>query len=220
MLVSRKTVNVVQLFSRRPRLARSSWLVGALTGVALLAGSGASAQAAVIATSACNGATLTQPFKSWGDTDLYELLPGGDFEGSLSGWTLSGGARKTAGSEPFGASGTVGSSSLYLPAGASVQSPFTCVNAAYPIFRFFGRNDGLLSTVLVQVVYNEPLLGEVAIPVGTVALSGNWSPSLQMLTASAVAGALSNGTANVALRFTALTGSSQIDDVFIDPRCM
>ena len=218
--MSRKTANVVQQFSRRPRLARSSWLVGALTGLALLVTSGASAQAAVISTSACNGATLSQPFKSWGDTNSYELLPGGDFEGSLSGWTLSGGARKTAGSEPCGATGAVGSSSLYLPAGGSVQSPFTCVNAAYPIFRFFGRNSGLLSTVLVQVVYKEPLVGEVAIPVGTVALSGSWSPSLQMLTASVVAGALSNGTAQVALRFTALTGGSQIDDVFIDPRCM
>jgi len=220
MPVSRKTVNVVQLFSQRPRLARSSWLVGALTGLALLIAPGASAQAALISTSACNGATLTQPFKSWGDTNFYELLPGGDFEGSLSGWTLGGGARKTTGSEPFGASGVVGSSSLYLPAGASAQSPFTCVNAAYPIFRFFGRNSSLLSTVLVQVVYNEPLVGEVAVPVGAVALSGNWSPTLQMLTASAVAGALSNGTAQVALRFTALTGASQIDDVFIDPRCM
>ena len=41
-----------------------------------------------------------------------------------------------------------------------------------------------------------------------------------MATASAVAGALSGGTAQVALRFTVIGGASQIDDVFIAPRCM
>jgi hypothetical protein len=39
-----------------------------------------------------------------------------------------------------------------------------------------------------------------------------------MLTASAVTGVLSGGTTQVALRFTALTGSSQIDDVSVEPR--
>jgi len=124
-----------------------------------------------------------------------------------------------SGSEPFRATGTVGRSSLYLPAGASAQSPYTCVNAAYPSFRFFGRNNGLLSTVLVQVVYKLPLMGPVAIPVGTVALDGSWQPTLSMLTASAIPGLLNGGTADVSLKFTALTGSSQIDDVFVDPRC-
>ena len=38
-----------------------------------------------------------------------------------------------------------------------------------------------------------------------------------MLTGSAVGGLLSNGTAPLALRFTELTGTSQIDDVFVDP---
>jgi hypothetical protein len=102
-----------------------------------------------------------------------------------------------------------------------VQSPYTCVDFAYPTFRFFGVNHGLLSTVAVSIVYKEPLLGPVAVPVGVVALNGTWAPSLQMLTASAVQGVV-NGlligtTPQVALRFTALTGSSQIDDVFIDP---
>jgi hypothetical protein len=39
-----------------------------------------------------------------------------------------------------------------------------------------------------------------------------------MPTLSAVAGALTGGTAQVALRFTAVGGASEIDDVFIDPR--
>jgi hypothetical protein len=38
-----------------------------------------------------------------------------------------------------------------------------------------------------------------------------------MLTLSAVQGVLDNGTADVALRFTELTGASQIDDTYVDP---
>jgi hypothetical protein len=110
----------------------------------------------------------------------------------------------------------VGSYSLDLPAGASAQSPFTCVDAAYPTFRFFAHNDSLLSSVVVQVVSQTPL-GTVALPLGAVALSYKWQPTLPMLTGSVLTGLLSGGTTQVALRFTALAGASQIDDVFIDP---
>lgn len=197
----------------------SAGLAVAFTLVAMLLGcfSAAPASAALISTGACNEAGLSQPFVHWADESSYELMPGGDFEGSLAGWSLSGGAQRVAGSEPYGATGALGSYSLELPAGASAQSPFTCVNAAYPSFRFFARNDSLLASVLVQVVYETPL-GAVALPLGAVALSGTWQPTLPMLTGSVVLGALSDGTAQAALRFTALAGSSQIDDVFVDPR--
>jgi hypothetical protein len=49
-------------------------------------------------------------------------------------------------------------------------------------------------------------------------MSREWQPTLPILTGSAVGGALSGGTGQVALRTTALTGSSRIDDVFLDPR--
>ncbi len=199
-------------------------LLGLLGGLRLACLPAASARAALISTDACDNAPLTQPFLPWNDSNSYKLVPGGDFEGSLAGWTLGRGATRVAGSEPFGATGAVGQSSIYLAAGASVQSPYTCVDSAYPIFRFFGRNNGLLSTVAVSIVYKEPLVGPVAVPVGVVALNGTWAPSAQMLTLSAVQG-LVNGlltgkTPQVALRFTALTGSSQIDDVYIDPHVM
>jgi hypothetical protein len=204
---------LVGLFSRHTRILGAA---AAVLGFFVL--SGANAHAALISTDACDNAALTQPFAPWGDTSPYKLVPGGSFEKGSPGWTLTGGARVIAGSEPFGATGSVGSDSVAIPAGGSATSPFTCVDAAYPTFRFFARNNGLLSTVLVQVVYRLPLLGPVAVPVGTVALSGSWAPSAPMLTASAVTGLLSGGTTQVALRFTALTGSSQIDDVFVDPR--
>jgi hypothetical protein len=190
--------------------------VAALVGLAAGLLSATPAQAALLSTSACNESTLAQPFLPWGDASDYELVPGGDFEGSLGGWSLSAGAQRVSGSEPFGATGSVGSQSLALAAGASAQSPFTCVDAAYPTFRFFARDDTPAATLLVQVVYHTPL-GTLALPLGAVALSGAWEPTLPMLTGSVATGALSGGTAQVALRFTALDGSSQIDDVFVDP---
>lgn len=190
----------------------------AATAVGAMAAFPAVSSAALIGTGACDDASLTQPFKAWLDSGQYKLVSGGSFENGASGWTLSGGASVVSGSEPFGATGSVGSHSLYLPAGASAESPATCVNAAYPTFRLFARNSALLSTLVVQVVYNDPVVGRVALPVGAVALGKNWQPSLPMLTASAVQGVLENGVAQVSLRFTAALGGSSIDDVYVDPR--
>jgi hypothetical protein len=190
-----------------------SLALGAITAGVALAGLPATSQAALISTGACDNSTLSQPFAKWGDSNQYKLVPGGDFEGSLSGWTLSGGAKVVSGNGPVGS----GSKSLYLPAGASVTTPFTCVNAAYPSFRLFAKNGSLLSTIVPQVVYKLPLLGNVALPIGAIALSPNWSPSLPLLTASLVTGLLNGGTAQVALKFTAALGPSTVDSIYVDP---
>ena len=190
-----------------------SLALGALTAGIALAGLPATSSAALLSTNACDNSTLSQPFAQWGDNNEYKLVSGGDFEGSLSGWTLTGGAHVVQGGNPNGD----GSSALYLPAGASVTTPFTCVNAAYPSFRLFARNDGLLATVVPQVVYKLPLLGNMALPIGAAALSPDWNPTLPMLTASVVTGVLNGGTAQVALRFTAALGPSEVDDIYVDP---
>jgi hypothetical protein len=201
------------------RHARPLIALGATLAAIAAAGIGSTAaQAAVIATSACDNALLTQPFASWGDRSSYKLVPGGDFESGLGAWSATGGARVVAGSEPFAATGKVGGSSLYLPAGASVLSPLTCVNAAYPTFRFFARDNSPLAVVAVSVVYRTSLGVTASVPVGVVALTGSWQPSAAMLTASAIPGALNGGAAQLALRFTAIGGSAQIDDIYVDPR--
>jgi hypothetical protein len=184
--------------------------------VSAIAGT-AAAGAALINSGTCPTTSLSHPFAAWGDSSSYELAPGASFEGSLAGWSLSGGAARTTGSEPYAATGTVGQSSLLLPAGASAQSPPVCVDASNPTFRFFVRDNSLLASVLVQVVY-PTLLGPVALPLGAATLSPTWRPSLPMLTGSIAGALLNGGTTHLSLRFTALLGTSQIDDVFVDPR--
>jgi hypothetical protein len=178
--------------------------LGATTALAMFA---PVAQAEVVTLSTCNSNALTQPFAPWADPSSYELAPGGDFESST--WSLSDGAQVVSGSESYAATGTLGSSSLSLPAGASAQSPSTCVNAAYPTIRFFVAGTG---TVLVQVVY-----GGNVISSGVATATGGWMPTAVMLTGSAIAGAANGGTAQVSLQLTALSGNPQVDDVFIDP---
>jgi len=156
---------------------------------------------------ACNNAALSQAFAPWADPSLYELAPGGDFESAA--WTLDGRAQLTAGSEPYAATGTLGNSSLSLPAGSSAQSPVTCVDAAYPSVRFFIAGTGLVAVNVID--------GGLDLRAGIAAASGAWEPTSVMLTEAPLYGILSGGSAQVSLQLTALAGDPQIDDVFIDP---
>jgi hypothetical protein len=181
----------------------------------------ATAGAALIDTGACDGAPLSRPFAPWGDTAFYKLAPGGDFEGTLSGWSLAGGAKKVAGSEPFAVTGVKGGSSVSIPAGGSVTTAATCVDAAYPSFRFFYKSSGgllgLVPAMKVDLVYRDGLLGLVSLPAGVVLPSGAWQPSPSMLTLAAVGAAVAGGQAGLSVRFTSLAGTWTVDDVFVDP---
>jgi hypothetical protein len=114
-----------------------------------------------------------------------------------------------AGSEPYAATGTLGSWSLSLPAGSSAESPATCVDATYPTARFFIAGSGIVEMSVVDE--------GLAIPAGVAIAPGDWQPTPVMLTGSPLLGLLSGGTAQVSLQFTALLGDPQVDDVFIDP---
>lgn len=185
---------------------------GAIAAGLLLALSVSAAQASLIDFGTCSANAVSQPFAPWGDNSSYELVPGGDFESSdfsATPWTLSGGAQVTPGSEPYAATGTLGASSLSLPAGTSAESPQTCVDAAYPTFRFFVGGSGVAA---VSVVY-----GSLVIPTGIVVGTGEWAPTEVMVTGSLLGGLLSGGTADVSILLTGLTGTVQVDDMFVDP---
>ncbi len=167
----------------------------------------AAAQADLLNWGSCTPSVLSQPFTPWGDSASYELVPGGDFESSS--WTLRGGARRVAGSEPYAATGSLGSWSLSLPAGASAQSPPVCVGASYPTARFFIAGSGVVALSVVD--------DGLVIPAGVAIAPGNWQPVPVMLTESPLLGLLSGGSANVSLQLTTVLGDPQVDDVFIDP---
>jgi hypothetical protein len=181
----------------------------------------AGASAALIDTSACDTAATSQAFARFGDSSSYKLVPGGDFEGSLSGWTLRNRAATGSGSETFGVTGEVGDSSLTLPPGGSATSPSTCVNAGAPTYRFFARSSGgllgLLPLLKVDLVYRDNVLGLLALPLGTAIPSSSWAPSPVLFNAALVAALVDGGVTDLSLRFTAVTGTWRIDDVFVDP---
>lgn len=166
------------------------------------------ARAGSINLAACNISALSQPFARWGDFASYELAPGGDFE--TPGWTLSAHAQRVPGSEPYAATGRLGSWSLALPAGSSAQSPPTCVDAAYPTLRFFIAGRGSVAVSVVD--------GSLDVPAGIAVAASQWLPTPVMVTNSAIlAAATPTGVAEVSVRITALSGDPYVDDVFVDP---
>jgi hypothetical protein len=189
------------------RLVAGVSTIAALATLGTLLLGAAAAQADIVDLSACNLSPLSQPFAPWLDPASYELAPGGDFESAS--WSLTGGAARVPGSEPFAATGTPGSWSLSLPAGATAQSPATCVDAAYPTVRMFVAGTG---AVAVSVVY-----GDTVIPAGVAVAAGGWSPSPVSLTSAALVALTSDGSAQVSLRLTTLAGDVRVDDVFVDP---
>ena len=194
-----------------------------LTAVTAVLGGAAAvapaAQARVVSPSYCAAdASLSQPFTAWGDANEYRLVAGGDFTAGAPGWTLSDGASITGGGDPFALTGVPAQDSLSLPAGASAQSPFSCVDVTQPTFRFVAVGDAPASAVAVSVIYRQPLQGTLTLPVGTLTPGGTWQPSPQYQNAEVAGALLTGGTAQMALRFTAITGTTQLDDVFVDPR--
>jgi hypothetical protein len=177
-------------------------------GLGVAGGYGAStARADLVNVGPCNGSGLTQPFLRWLDPSWYELAPGGDFESAA--WFLSGDAQLVSGSDPYAATGSLGSQSLSLPTGSWAESPVTCVDAAYPSIRFFIEGVGSVAAGLIyQGTY---------IPTGVAVAGGEWQPTPVMVTDSSVAGLLSGGSAPVSVRVTALSGHPEVDDIFIDP---
>jgi hypothetical protein len=174
-------------------------------------------QAALVAPAPCSVAPLSQPFLPWGDTATYSEVPGGDFEGSLAGWTLQGGAAQVTGSEQFGVTGSVGSSSLQLSQGAVAVAPAACVNVPHPTARLFVRSSSAGAQLRVAAVYK---IGQrvIRIPAGPPVDPGaDWQPTQPLKIHPVVVQALLGGTALITLQFTATNGTVQIDDVFIDP---
>lgn len=207
------------MLSRRSKLRIGSTTV---IGAAALFLSAATASAGLLAPSApsCDAQPLSTPFAPWLDLAKYTPLSGGSFETSLAGWTLTGGSQIVAGNESFNVSGP-GSSSLSLPAGTSATSSAICVGVEHPTMRFFAKSNGAgplgVSLMRVDVLFANNLGLVSSLPIGVVAGSANWQPTLPMSIVANLLTLYPGDRTAIAFRFTSLLGSMAIDDIEVDP---
>lgn len=195
-----------------------------LAAVAVFAVGASTASAGVLVASApsCDDQPLSKPFTPWLDYADYTPLPGGSFEGDMSGWSFSGGAGVAGGNAAQHVGGAGDASSLAIPSGGSATSATICVGLTHPTVRFFAkrRSTGLLaslSTLRVEVLF-ELSDGTVAtVPIGTVANGASWQPTQPMLAVANLLPLLPGEHTPIALRFTAWGGNWSVDDVYVDP---
>jgi hypothetical protein len=198
----------------RLRLALVAGL--AVLTIAPLAHAGRAPQAQAGLLPSCGGLPEF-PFARWGDFAPYTLVRDGTFEAGGSGWSLAGGARVVEGNEPFYVHGRGENRSLLLPRGSSATSPPVCMSLGRPTMRFFAASAGSgQSAVRVEVV-SRNLLGILSvIDGGVVSGDSGWQPTPRVsLLGSNLASLL--WTTSVQLRFRAVSNSSRLDDVYVDP---
>ncbi|MEY2515049.1 MAG: hypothetical protein QOJ89_2407 [bacterium] len=195
----------------------------ALTAFAALAVSAGSANAGVLVSSAgsCDDQAMSKPFTQWLDYADYTPLSGGNFESGAAGWALAGGSAVAGGNESYYVAGN-GASSLTVPSGGSATSPTMCVGIEHPTIRFFSkRNSGGplgLSTMRVEVLFENNLGLVDSLPIGVVTASSSWQPTLPMAVLANLLPLLPGEHTPVAFRFTSLLGGTwSIDDIQVDP---
>jgi hypothetical protein len=192
--------------------ARQWIVVAALLSVGL---GTPTAQAA--GTVSCTDQVFEQPFLPWADVANYVLAPGGTFEAGEQTWTVSG-AAAVSGNEPYYVHAAGEGRSLALPAKASATSGTMCATLLHPDLRFVARSSGFFPLLAVEVLFQD-LSGQTrSVLFAVVPGTSIWLPSLPLpFAVNATAAVRPDGTTPIAFRFTALSGSWQIDDVYVDP---
>ena len=195
-------------------------LIGAAMAGLVLAPAAAQAGPLVASAPSCDEQALSQPFLPWADPAHYTLAPDGGFEGSAAEWSLTGGADVAGGNEHFQVGGARDSKSLRLPPGSSATSGTMCVGVEHPTLRIFARNPGAALSTLRVDVHFEDAAGQVhSLPIGTLSATGSWQPSPVMPLAVNLLPLLPGERTPVAFEFTpeGADGNWRIDDVYVDP---
>jgi hypothetical protein len=205
-----------------PRRTRRLLIAAALS-VAITAAGAASAQAGLLSglvvesAPSCAPQPLSQPFRSFGDTAHYTLLPRGTFESGTRGWTLSN-ARVVSGNESFYVNARGDSKSLSISRGGSATSPTICVGLEHPTMRFFARSSGVLPALGVSVIVRTSLGLKLPVPLGVVTPGSSWRPTQRFIVLANLLPLLPGNYTPVSFRFNAVSGSWWIDDVYVDPK--
>jgi hypothetical protein len=203
------------------------WLAPRLTGAAALAAlvAGLGATGALAGSSQapippCPAQTLVQPFLPWQDHGSYFLAPGGDFESTPAGWTLTGAAGIVPGNEASHVNAASDANSLGLPTGSSATSPLICVTIHSPSIRLFARNAGSAGSMLpVSLNYTDKRGVARTARIAMLRGSTSWTVSAQIMFLKYIAPAVGgHGQTWVSFSFKPTSGGSwQIDDFYVDP---
>lgn len=158
--------------------------------------------------------STSQPFAQFGDYRNYTFGANGGLENGATGWSLSG-ARVVSGNESFYVHSRSDANSLSLPTGSTAYTPKLCMGTTSTVMRYFvkGSSGG---SVRVEVVLRG-LLGQIlgVFQVSRVSTGSSWQAGPPVLNLDSLLGLL--GVSSVQLKFTTLSGTAQIDDVYVDP---
>jgi hypothetical protein len=166
----------------------------------------------------CGDYSYSQVFMPWADPANYTPAPGGSFERGNGRWSLVGAARATDDNESFRVGASSDHSSLSLTNGGIAVSPAMCVGLAQPDIRVFFKQTGgsTIAGLQVDVLFDDAAGNTQAQSIGTLGGASSWTLSPQMMIVANLLPLLDTGTP-VAFRFTAIGGSFQIDDLYVDP---
>jgi hypothetical protein len=172
-------------------------------------------------TGSCPDAPTSQTFLPWGDTNLYQLISGGDFENDSSNWSLSGQAQVVNGNEPFFVGSQSDSNSLYLGDTGSATSDTVCLDPNTPSLRFFAQNDGSHrhSWLQVSVNYLDVNGNSQSQVLAYLTAGSSWGPTDSVAVLTNYLANLT-GPLDVTFTFTPVgcgVGDWSIDDVYLDP---
>lgn len=158
--------------------------------------------------------STSQPFAQFGDYRNYTFGSNGGLESGSTGWTLGGG-EIVSGNESFFVHSTADRHSLSLSPGDSALSPKLCMGTTSTVTRFFVRsNNG--GRVRVQVVLRNLLGGVLGVlQVSDLSAGSSWSPGPAVLNLDSLLGLV--GVSSIQLKFTELSGTVQVDDLYVDP---
>ena len=161
-----------------------------------------------------NCGSTSKPFAPFGDYRNYTFAPNGGLESGAAGWSLSG-ASVVLGNESYFVHSSSDRYALSLPPGSSVLTPKLCIGTTSTVMRFFVRSSNG-GSVRVEVVLRN-LLGQVLgiFQVSKLSPGASWQPGPAILNLDSLLALV--GVSSVQLKFTTLSGTVQVDDLYVDP---
>lgn len=196
--------------------SRAALAASALVAVATAVGAAAGPTLAAAKSHhrpSCPQRTFVKPFRAFGDSKSYFLVPGSNFATSVSGWTFAGGAQVV--SDPLSPSGYA----ALIPPGGSITSPRICIMKHEPTSRAFGATEKLAGHTqgnLGVTIINDRT-GKSKF-VGHVPLLRKWGPTRKMTLASGWL-RLSRRVNHIQYRFAVAGKASwELADFYVDPR--